>query len=223
MAKDPTRHQNLPILYSFVRCPYAMRARMALIYSGINCVLREVNLKAKPPELLEISPKGTVPVLLQTNGEILEESLDIMAYASIDSDLNLKNFSMPAQKQILSLIKENDEELTSLIRPYKYPDRYPDQSAANCRWYIEKLFLKKYNQMLENQDFLLGKISLADLAIFPFVRQCSKVDEDWFYNLEYQNLIEWVKRFASQDVFKNLVMKKHEPWNRSQKAVDLIG
>jgi glutathione S-transferase len=189
-----------------------MRARMALIESGIDYILREVNLKDKPPHLLEISPKGTVPVLLFPDGKVIEESLDIIFYATQDHDLlNIDQYDAGKQLQIKALIHNNDTGFIKLVNPYKYPDRFPDQSPDLCRQEIEGKFLAKYESMLSNSPFLFGKKSLADIAILPFVRQFAKVDEEWFWESKYSNLIIWVKSFIEEDSFKNVVMLKNKP------------
>lgn len=209
---------NLPILYSFVRCPYAMRARIALIEANMNCILREVNLKNKPSHMLEISPKGTVPVLCFTDNSILEESLDVVHHA-----LKLSDEEKQQQKLIAQIINSNDTEFVKLLRPYKYPDRYPQLSALSCRQKIENRFLDKYEKMLEGKLFLLGiKKSLLDIAILPFIRQLSLVDQEWFFNSKYKNTISWLKIFTESDAFSNIVMAKHKPWVANSTPVYLL-
>lgn len=110
---------NLPILYSFVRCPYAMRARMALLEDGIDCILREVDLKNKPATMLEISPKGTVPVLLLKTGEVIDESLDIINYALKQNELfHVQKYTKQKQEELKELITNNDSQFVKLLRPY---------------------------------------------------------------------------------------------------------
>lgn len=214
---------DLPILYSFVRCPYAMRARIALVEVGINCILREVNLKDKPKHLLEISPKATVPVLLLPDGTIIEESLDIVTFAAEKSEnLNPKKYSEVKQEEIRSLINENDTEFVRNSRIYKYPDRYPEESAEECRRNIESLFLRKYEKMLEDSPYLLGEKSIADIALLPFVRQFAKVDEKFFFNSNYKNTIRWLESFTESDDFKNIVMAKNSPWQPQDTIIELI-
>lgn len=121
---------NLPILYSFRRCPYAIRARMAIIYASIPVEIREVELKNKPEDMLAISPKGTVPVLEITNGAVIEESLDIMRWALAQHDLeHWLRFSNEAGR----LIKWNDGDFKYYLDRYKYADRFPDFSQENYR------------------------------------------------------------------------------------------
>jgi len=191
----------MPILYSFVRCPYAIRARMALHDAGIDYELREVDLKNKPAAMLKISPKATVPVLLLEDGGVIDESLDIIYYA-------LKGFNDKGR----DLIEANDREFVKLFRPYKYPDRHPEYSKEVCKQEIQDKFLDKYEIMLEGKAYLYGEKSIADIAILPFVRQFAIVDEEWFYNSKYKNIINWLKSFIDKPDFKNIIMAKHKIW-----------
>lgn len=211
-----------PILYSFIRCPYAIRARTALFEAGINCIVREVDLKNKPTDMLKVSPKGTVPILLLENGNVIEESLDIIYYASQDKSFSIANHSREEQRQIETLITANDTEFIKLLRPYKYPARYPDDSKEACKQQIQDQFLDKYEEMLKDNLFLFGCRSIADIAIFPFIRQLALVDVEWFYNSHYKNLITWLKKFTDSLDFKKIIMAKHEPWSRSSKVVYLF-
>lgn len=211
---------SFPILYSFVRCPYAIRARMALIEAKINCILREVNLKNKPSHMLAISPKGTVPILHFTNGYIIDESIDIIYHALLSQ---ISNAEVHQQKLVTQTIKSNDTEFVKLFKPYKYPNRYPEFSSLSCRQQIEDKFLNKYERMLENKLFLLGnKKSLLDIAILPFIRQFSIVDPEWFFNSKYKNVISWLKVFTENDIFTSTVMAKHKPWIENSKPVYLF-
>lgn len=214
---------NLPILYSFIRCPYAIRARIALFETGINCIIREVDLKHKPTDMLKVSPKGTVPILLLENGKVIEESLDIIYYAlDQNKSLSINNHSQEEQRQIKTLITSNDTEFVKLLKPYKYPARYPDNSKESCKQQIQDQFLNKYEEMLKDDLFLCGCRSIADIAIFPFIRQLALVDEEWFYNSHYKNLITWLKKFTDSLDFKNIIMAKHDPWYTSSKVVYLL-
>ncbi len=202
---------NPPILYSFRRCPYAMRARMAIVYSAIYVELREVVLRDKPLQLLEISAKATVPVLLLADGKVLEESLDIMHWALSlnDKDHWLKNGS---PEGINSLIQWNDGEFKYYLDRYKYADRYPQQ---NEEYYREKaeIFIRALEERLNSHDFLCGKsISLADIAIFPFIRQFANVDIKWFQNSAYKKLDRWLKHQLSSALFIS-IMEKYPAWS----------
>ncbi|MEM6339228.1 MAG: glutathione S-transferase [Pseudomonadota bacterium] len=215
--------QELPILYSFRRCPYAMRARMALHYSKINCELREVSLKNKPDSLINISPKATVPVMHLPDGTIIDESLDIIHYAISQNDPEgIADVSDDLQEQIDELITINDSEFAPLLRKYKYFEKYPEESQESYRKQIEANFLAKYEKMLDGNKFLFGKKSIADIAILPFIRQFAFVDEEWFFNSPYKNLINWLNMAIESDVFENIILAKHNPWKEGDEPVYFI-
>ena len=205
---------NIPILYSFRRCPYAIRARLALYYSKINYEHREILLKNRPNKLYEISPKGTVPVLDLLNGEVIDESFDIMKWAiSMDSSETL--FNRCRQKQI-DMILLNDMQFKKWLDKYKYHVRYPEDSMEfyreNC-----KQILDQYEDHLKNYTYLLdNEISLADLAILPFIRQFANVDIKW-YNDSYSYLSSWMNKLMDFDIFIQ-IMKKFEVWDENKRG-----
>ena len=205
---------TLPILYSFRRCPYAMRARMVLLHSKIQCEIREIKLSNKPKEMLAISPKGTVPVLILENGDILDESLDVMLWAIEQG--NLRNLFNPGKKEILDLIKINDGEFKDAIDRYKYSSLYPEKPMIEYRKMGEP-FLEKIESYLEKNKFIFGKnISLADLAIFPFIRQFCRVDIDWFNSSLFKKIKEWTLFFEGSENFID-IMRKIKPWTTGDK------
>ena len=209
--------KSLPILYSFRRCPYAMRARMALHYASIKCMLREVSLKNKPQSMLDISPKGTVPVLLLQDGVVIDESLDIIHYALAQNDP--EGINQTNNEQVNQLIARNDTEFAKLLRMYKYFDRHPENTQKEYRQQIELEFLENYEQMLGEKQFLLSTKSIADIAILPFIRQFAYVDEDWFFTSKYKNLINWLNMFTMSESFEHIIMAKHTPWQRNDEDV----
>lgn len=212
----------LPILYSFRRCPYAIRARMALAYAEITYELREVSLKNKPKEMLEISPKGTTPVMqifdAAQNFMVLEESLDIMCWALQQNDpLNWGNLSNDDLEIANQLITTNDREFKQALDRYKYANRFPEQSPEFYRQQAEE-FLKILEQKLcdhsqsVNSQFLIGdRQTLVDVAVFPFVRQFAYVDIEWFNASSYLNLQRWLRWHESSMLFE-LVMQKFPVW-----------
>ena len=205
---------TLPILYSFRRCPYAMRARMVLLHSKIQCEIREIKLSNKPKEMLAISPKGTVPVLILENGDILDESLDVMLWAIEQG--NLRNLFNSGKKEILDLIKINDGEFKDAIDRYKYSSLYPEKPMIEYRK-MGELFLEKIESYLEKNKFIFGKnISLADLAIFPFIRQFCRVDIDWFNSSLFKKIKEWTLFFEGSEDFID-IMRKIKPWTTGDK------
>ena len=160
----------LPVLYSFRRCPYAIRARMALLYSSINVELREVLLRDKPPSMLAASAKGTVPVLLLPDGRVLDQSRDIMLWA-LDSSDPQQWYNEALAEPINRLIDHNDNQFKTHLDHYKYWDRYPAESQQFYRSQAEE-FLMELESLLSSRDYLLAdRITLADIALFPFIRQ----------------------------------------------------
>lgn len=210
---------TVPILYSFRRCPYAMRARMALAYSKCNVELREVLLKDKPPALLQASAKATVPVLVLENKKVIDESIDIMHWALSKYDPDhwlIKNSDNPAMSQ--EIINENDSRFKRNLDRYKYSDRYPDYTAEYYRSQGE-IFLLKLESLLSRQTFLHGETAgLVDIAVFPFVRQFAYVDINWFENSNYPYLHAWLDFHLNSDLFK-YIMKKHSQWNPDNEVI----
>ncbi|WP_197742806.1 glutathione S-transferase [Lentilitoribacter sp. Alg239-R112] len=215
--------QSLPILYSFRRCPYAMRARLALYSSGRSVELREIILREKPPSMLQASPKGTVPVLILTDGQVVDESLDIVLYALGQSDP--MNLLMPEQGTLddaMSLIAENDGPFKSELDHYKYSNRYESVDKETSRQNASDFLFKLNDHLSENGPFLMGsKFSIADLAIFPFVRQFANVDFDWFEAQKWTKLISALDQFVSSPLFLS-VMTKYPLW-REGDAITVFG
>ena len=204
----------LPILYSFRRCPYAMRARLAIAVSGLEVEHREILLKNKPASMLDYSPKGTVPVLILDSGEVIDESLDIMFWALKKNDPEGCLFPDDREcvKTIMGLIHENDFEFKPYLDRYKYADRYPEQAVEYYREQGES-FIAKLESLLADQGYLEGgQFSFADLAIAPFIRQFAHVDREWFYQTPYSNVRAWLDEFLESKLFLS-IMKKHKPWS----------
>ena len=216
------------ILYSFRRCPYAMRARWALLCCNIKVILREVDLKNKPSSLSDYSKKGTVPVLITNEGEVIDESLEIMLWAIKNYNDDNLEIKLPFEQnsQVFKLIKENDIEFKYHLDRYKYPNRY----IENSRYLHEnkaRNFLLKWNYKIQqshnkssSNGWLLGDSeSLADWALWPFVRQYSKVNPEKFNsdkNLEA--LRSWLDYYINHKLFKTL-MYKHTPWDINGSAI----
>ncbi|RMT82918.1 glutathione S-transferase [Pseudomonas viridiflava] len=197
-----------PVLYSFRRCPYAMRARMALRYAGCQVAVHEVSLKAKPADMLERSPKGTVPVLVLAN-RVLEQSLDIMhwALAQNDPDDWLLVNDPSGHQQIDKLIDENDHVFKLHLDRYKYAVRYPEQPPEYYRE-MGEVFLHTLEQRLQMGAYLMGeRRTLADVAIAPFIRQFCFVDPDWFADSPYPALRGWLQRFLDSELFEAVMRK----------------
>ncbi|WP_085698321.1 glutathione S-transferase [Pseudomonas sp. B26(2017)] len=191
-------------LYSFRRCPYAMRARMALRYSGVPVEIVEISLKAKPAEMLAISPKGTVPVL-NAGGQVIDESLEIMRWALAQHDPD--DWLLNGDSTIAELIEANDQVFKVHLNRYKYAERYPEQPMEVYRA-EGALFLQRLDELLEDRDYLLaGHPSLADIALLPFVRQFAHVDRDWFAQTPYVRLQAWLQRFLESELFTDIMKK----------------
>jgi len=207
---------QLPILFSFRRCPYAMRARLAVKASTIQVALREVVLADKPSEMLLCSPKGTVPVLQLPDGSVVDESLDIMLWALKQHD---PQSWLPSnehdEEETFRLINFNDTEFKAWLDKYKYADRFPECSIEFYRQQGEG-FLLQLEEKLDKSTYLVGdKISLADMAIFPFIRQFAHVDKPWFDQSEYKKLQDWLQQLLDLPLF-NEVMKKYPRWTCEQ-------
>ena len=191
-------------LYSFRRCPYAMRARMALRYSGVPVDIVEVSLKAKPAEMLAISPKGTVPVL-DADGRVIDESLEIMRWALAQNDP--QGWLLDGDSRIAELIEANDQGFKVDLNRYKYAERYPEQPMEVYRAQ-GAVFLQRLEGLLQDRDYLLADHpSLADIALLPFVRQFAHVDREWFAQTPYVRLQAWLQRFLESDLFTSIMKK----------------
>jgi glutathione S-transferase len=209
---------NLPILYSFRRCPYSMRARMALAYSGIRVELREIQLNNMPQDLLHISPKATVPVLNLPDGSILEQSLDIMHWALSISDP--QQWLVDDYKSV-ELIGQNDEDFKPLLDAYKYADRFPQLSQLDHRNNAE-FFLHLLEHRLVDHPYLLSdRLTITDVAIMPFIRQFAGVDPQWFEQCQYTGVRRWLNQQIESELFKS-VMAKYAFWHSAEKAVYFV-
>jgi glutathione S-transferase len=194
-----------PLLYSFRRCPFAIRARLALLASETICVIREVKLSEKPAQLLGASPKGTVPVLVLPDGRVIEQSLEIMRWALARND--------PAgwlEREDGDLIEMNDGRFKHHLDRTKYPDRYdanPDAHRAAC---LE--MLRPLDERLATRSYLCGDtMNITDAAILPFVRQFAAVDRDWFDAQPIPNVRRWLDRFTASALF-DAAMVRLKPW-----------
>lgn len=202
-------------LYSFRRCPYAIRARMALAYAGIRVELREIKLSDKPVEFIRLSSKATVPVLYTRAGELLEESLDIMYWALAISD---PDQWLSGDDESVALIRLIDEEFKPLLDAYKYSDRESGQSQLQHRNRAES-FLDILECRLAQQTWLMGeRLTLCDVAIMPFIRQFSGVEPGWLEQSDFVRVSHWLKRQIDSDLFR-YSMQKYAFWQVGDQAV----
>lgn len=178
---------------------------MALRYACVAVEIREISLKDKPVHLLQVSPKGTVPVLVLSDGKVIDQSLEIMRWALQQKDLDAW-LPLDAVDTTL-LIDENDGSFKQALDKYKYAIRFPEQSAQYYRSQAE-VFLNKLEARLAKNKFLIGDVlSLADVAIFPFIRQFAGVDATWFESADYPKLKAWLQYLLESDLFKQIMEK----------------
>ncbi|HEV2594304.1 MAG TPA: glutathione S-transferase [Sphingomicrobium sp.] len=190
-----------PILYSFRRCPYAMRARLALAVSGTRYELREVNLQAKPAEMLAVSPKATVPVLALPSGKVIDESLEIMHWALTGSDPEAW-----LDREDAALISANDGRFKRDLDRYKYPDRHSTDPLNHREQGL--MFLRELERRLSLAGQLGGFVrGLTDAAIMPFVRQFAAVDAEWFNNQELPHLRAWLQGHLKSELFNSIMFR----------------
>ena len=206
-----------PILYSFRRCPYAMRARMAIWTSGAAVELREVLLRDKPEEMVRASPKGTVPVLALEGGEVLDESLSVMLWALGGSDPEAWLSDDATQAEMLTLIAENDGPFKHHLDRYKYASRYEDADPEEHRA-GGAAFLERLEGRLSDGQLFGAKPKLADIAIFPFVRQFRIADPEWFDAAPYPHLRAWLDGHMTSDLFAS-VMEKYAVWRSGEPGI----
>ena len=199
----------MPILYTYRRCPYAIRARMALQYAGIQVEHREIALRNKPQSMLLASPKGTVPVLC-VDGLIFDESLDILHWALGKSDPD--GWSAVDEATAQAWIVKNDGPFKVLLDQYKYPNRYPSLNQDEVLSAVKELMLKPMETVLQSSQYLLGnKMTWVDVAIFPFIRQFSMVNPQMFERLPFVCTQQWLNQHLESKLFIS-VMHKYSSW-----------
>ena len=208
---------SYPCLYSFRRCPYAMRARLGILFAELQVELREITLKNKPPQMLAISPKGTVPVLQLLDGTVIEESREIVTWALAQRD-SQELLNAEVLHQANALIDKNDNEFKYWLDRYKYADRHLEMSQIEYRQQGE-VFLQLLEELLTKNSYLLGEsITIADIGIMPFVRQFANVNRDVFYSLPYMNLQRWLQNWLQHPLFLQ-AMTKFQPWQEKDDVV----
>jgi len=212
--------QSLPILYSFRRCPYAMRARMALVIAGVSVELREVVLREKPAEMLAASQKGTVPVLVLPGGRIIDESIDVMHWALVQSDP--EGWRVPNTAEMDKLINDNDGPFKHHLDRYKYASRYegvnPPVNPAEHRAAAEGYLAALDKRLLGSKHLMGDTRSLADIAVFPFVRQFVNAAKDDMQMGRFPGLDRWLKGHVASPLFV-AVMGKYPRWQPGEPGV----
>ena len=207
---------TLPVLYSFRRCPYAMRARMALILTSHTCELREILLTDKPDSMLEISPKGTVPVL-QLEDRIIDESMDVIKWALKSGSEKMHILSEDEEAMSDSLIQLFDSKFKYHLDRYKYSSRYQSLKEEHQEKCLE--ILNNLEQKIFNQPWIFGKlVSLLDISILPFIRQCKIANPAWFKSQKFKRVISLLEHFESSELF-NKAMEEFELWDPKKSKV----
>ena len=208
-----------PILYSFRRCPYAMRARLAIKYSGIEVELREVDLNNIPAALAKISSDDTVPLILLADGTVIDESWDIVKWAVHNNDpdnwLGENNrYELDAEM----LVETNDYSFKQDLDHYKYADRYPEFPMQHYRSAAEEFIVELEDKLKEYRYLEADAISISDIAVFPFIRQFAAVDQDWFDNAPYPKVRNWLSSLIESDIFQS-IMLKYPLWQEGDEAI----
>ncbi|MFC1234238.1 glutathione S-transferase [Vibrio sp. F74] len=208
-----------PILYSLRQCPYCIRARLGLLLAQQPVMLREIVTRNKPDEMLATSAKGTVPILLLSDGTVVDESIDIMVWALTQNDPD--NLLLSGQKsgfkEMLKLINLNDKEFVCTLNAYKAASRYHDDSVIDHRQECER-FIIELEHRLTARGYLMGDApSLVDYALLPFIRQFSRVDRKWYANAPYPNLRYWLTKHYQQSHYTK-TMTKYPEWLDNREA-----
>ncbi|KJE37067.1 glutathione S-transferase [Thalassospira sp. HJ] len=211
--------QSRPVLYSFRRCPYAMRARIALLAAGIDVELREVVLRDKPRSMIEASPKATVPVMILPDGSVIDESLEIMVWALAENDpLEWLTPESGTLDDMLALIAQNDGPFKHHLDRYKYFNRYEDADPDEHRRDAEKI-LNRLDGRLAVGKYLFGsRPALADFAIAPFIRQFANTDKEAFDAMPFVHLQRWLDDFLASSFFEQ-AMTKYDQWHEGDTPV----
>lgn len=202
----------MPVLYSFRRCPYAIRARMALLISGIAVELREVALGDKPAAMIAASPKATVPVLVPDHGPIIDESMGIMRWALGQHDP--QDWLGGEDAALITLF---DGDFKHHLDRYKYPDRHDADPIVHRDAGLS--LLAALDTRLEAQPNLTREtVSMTDIAIMPFIRQFAAVDQGWFYRQPLPHLQSWLARHMGSAMFDRAMLRT-KPWTPGDAAI----
>jgi glutathione S-transferase len=204
---------SLPIIYSLRNCPYAIRARLAIYASGQQVHLRDLVLSDKPTEMLAVSPKGTVPVLVTLDNAVIDESLSIMQWAFSQTDPNdyLHKSAPNALAEMLVMIERFDTEFKGHLEQYRCSKRYHETSLIQDRQKCEPYLVDLEMRLCQHQYLMSDKPSLADLALMPFVRQFARVERQWYLQSPYPKLRQWLNGYLQSKMFTK-VMTQQRMW-----------
>lgn len=216
-SRDPA--MSIPVLYSERECPYSIRARMALAYAGMHWEHREVRQKSPPAEVMEMSATNRIPLLQVIEADPLDHSLDIMHWALLQSDPEgWLDYEVDELEEMQGLIRINDSSFAQDVMRYVTWDEYSEKTREAYRKDCE-LFLTGLEEHLTGKNFLFGdRVSMADYAIFPFVRLFSQVKLEWFRKALYPNVWKWLEYFANSPLFLS-IMKEYPEWESGQDPV----
>lgn len=215
LEKEASKALNLPVLYSLRNCPYAMRARIAIVHAQVPVLLRDIVLSNKPDEMISASPKGTVPVVVMsgTPPKVIEESLDIMLWALHQNDPYdlLRKDDPEALHYMLAVISQFDQAFKSCLEEYRCAKRYHENNLVQCRERCES-FINILEKKLSQHTFLMSEQpSLLDIALVPYIRQFAKVERKWYLQSPYPKLRHWLNSYLQSAMFTK-VMAKHPLW-----------
>lgn len=204
---------SLPVLYSLRNCPFAMRARMAIYRSQVPVLLRDIVLSDKPPEMLEASPKGTVPVVVTSCGTVIEESAEVMLWALSENDPDDLLLSTEPEMfdSMRGLIHQFDTEFKPCLEAYRAAKRYHEPNLLECRQACETHLCELEDRLTRHSFLMADQESLADLALLPFIRQFARVERQWYLQSPYPKLRQWLNQYLQSRMFSK-VMTKHELW-----------
>jgi glutathione S-transferase len=214
----------LPILYSLRNCPFAMRARLAIFKANQKVILRDIILSNKPQQMLTASPKATVPVLVNKENGVIEESLDIMLWAFTQNDPNdflhqgVGENRLNKNTEMMALIKQFDDQFKVCLENYKCAKRYHENNLIECRQACE-IHIAQLEQRLSQYQFLISNNeSLADIALLPFIRQFARIERQWYLQSPYPKLRAWLNGYLQSSIFTK-VMAKYPLWNKNQETI----
>ena len=211
--------EGLPVLYSFVRCPYAIRARLALAHIKQAYIHREVDLKNKPNHMISLSPKATVPVLYWEDGRVIDESVDIVIWALTNHlpDGWLENSMVDADAEIQNLLQDLSKDFVPALMRIKYPERYADANRMQQEKDLIN-YLQKMDKKLKHEYSLGIKPSYADILIAPMIRQLRSAEKEWFEINASQRVGSWLAHWVDSESFK-AIMEKRPPWQSGDESV----
>jgi glutathione S-transferase len=210
----------LPVLYSLRNCPYAMRARLAIYASGQQVQLRDLVLSNKPAEMLNLSPKGTVPVLVTASNQVIDDSLSIMlwAFSQTDPDDYLNKTVPNALADMLAVIAIFDNEFKGHLEKYRCSKRYHEPSLMEDRQQCERYLADLESRLCLHLYLMSDTPSLTDLALMPFIRQFARVERQWYLQSPYPKLRQWLNHYLQSRMFSK-VMVQYPMWIDSKQQV----